>query len=158
MQTSGYSAELGRLADFTTNFSWEMPWLRRNFWPGGWQFTGTGRAYSGQPFTPQVSNVNLNLGDANRPDRIAKACWRSAIPTNGLILRRSRSFRPVHSVLGTPTATSSTARGSSRWEVFNALNHPNLDLPENNVNLITAGAISDSGNGRQMQFALRYRF
>ena len=45
-----------------------------------------------------------------------------------------------------------------RWEIFNALNHANLSLPEVNVNLLTAGSITDSGRGRQMQFALRYTF
>jgi len=45
-----------------------------------------------------------------------------------------------------------------RWEVFNALNHANLNLPNINVNEPTGGTITASGTGRLMQFGLRYRF
>ena len=162
---------------FTSNFSWEMPWMRRNFWMGGWQFTGTVRAYSGAPFTPQVSNVNLNLGDANRPDRIAKGTldvrdadmWFDVkafpvLPTGSF--RFGNSGRNILDGPGLFEANLTIFKNfmfeksslQFRWEVFNAFNHPNLNLPERNVNLVTAGTISDVNNGRQMQFALRYRF
>jgi hypothetical protein len=39
---------------------------------GGWQLAGTGQARTGQPLMPVLSNVNLALGGALRPDRIAK--------------------------------------------------------------------------------------
>lgn len=37
---------------------------------GGWQLTGSAGINSGQPFTVQTSNVNLNLGDSTRPNRL----------------------------------------------------------------------------------------
>ena len=51
------NAERGR-SDFdirhamSVNFTYELP-LGRSWLASGWQFAGTGRAYSGQPFTPQ---------------------------------------------------------------------------------------------------------
>jgi hypothetical protein len=45
-----------------------------------------------------------------------------------------------------------------RWEVFNALNHPNLDLPITAVNAANARSIVSADNGRLMQFGLRYSF
>jgi hypothetical protein len=56
---------------FPASFSWVAPW-KRNALVRGWQLAGTGIAHTGAPFTPQVNNVNLNLGEANRPDCIAK--------------------------------------------------------------------------------------
>lgn len=162
---------------FTTNFSYELPFLRRNFWLGGWQVTGTGRAYSGQPFTPQVSNVNLNLGDANRPDRLGKGMlddrhadrWFdvtafAVLPTGSF--RFGNSGRNILDGPGLIEANLTLYKNfrfessalQFRWELFNAFNHPNLNLPDVNVNLVTGGAIKESAPGRQMQFALRYSF
>ena len=65
---------------FTMSFVTELPLFSHNRWLKGWQLAGTGRAYSGQPFTPQVANVNLNLGEANLPDRIANGRLDSRSP------------------------------------------------------------------------------
>ena len=37
---------------------------------GGWQLSTTLRTYSGQPFTVQTANVDLNAGESLRPNRI----------------------------------------------------------------------------------------
>lgn len=37
---------------------------------GGWQLAATMRGYSGQPFTVQTANVDLNAGESIRPNRI----------------------------------------------------------------------------------------
>jgi hypothetical protein len=69
------AAERGR-SDWDTKHSlllfgyYSLP-FRANRWIRGWQVSTTGRFYSGQPFTPRVANANLNLGEADRPDRIA---------------------------------------------------------------------------------------
>ncbi|MBN8732911.1 MAG: TonB-dependent receptor [Acidobacteria bacterium] len=39
---------------------------------GGWQLSGTSRASTGQPFTVRTSDVDLNLGESQRPNRVAK--------------------------------------------------------------------------------------
>ena len=52
-------------------FSWEAP-HRYNVFLRGWQLAGTGIARTGVPFTLTESAANLNLGEASRPNRIAK--------------------------------------------------------------------------------------
>jgi len=39
---------------------------------GGWQLSGTARAYSGPPFTVRTNDVDLNLGESQRPNRVTK--------------------------------------------------------------------------------------
>ena len=63
---------------FTMNFVADLPY-RQMFLPRvvaqtllrGWQLSGSGTAYSGQAFTVTANSQSLNLGEANRPDRIA---------------------------------------------------------------------------------------
>ena len=45
-----------------------------------------------------------------------------------------------------------------RLESFNLPNHPNFNLPENNVNVITGGTISRAKNNRNLQLGLRLEF
>ena len=45
-----------------------------------------------------------------------------------------------------------------RWEVFNVINHPNMELPVIAVNAVNVGTIIRAGNARTMQFALKYVF
>lgn len=49
-----------------------LPGLRGPFQAilGGWQLSGTFRAYSGSPFTVRTANVDLNAGESFRPNRI----------------------------------------------------------------------------------------
>jgi hypothetical protein len=46
-----------------------------------------------------------------------------------------------------------------RWEMYNAFNHNNFNLPATNINSTTFGTITSSANNpREMQFAIRYEF
>ena len=45
-----------------------------------------------------------------------------------------------------------------RCEAFNLPNHPNFLLPENNVDLATAGTIKTAKNNRNLQAGLRVEF
>ena len=45
-----------------------------------------------------------------------------------------------------------------RWEAFNATNHANFILPVRDVDAANAGTVTAAGNGRIMQFALRFVF
>ncbi len=68
---------------FTALFSWPLPVGRGKFLLrdarglvqgllGGWQLSGTSALYTGQPFTVRTSDVDLNLGESQRPNRLAK--------------------------------------------------------------------------------------
>ena len=162
---------------FTMSYSWLSP-FQRNVLVRGWQVSGTGRLYSGAPFTPQVTNVNLNLGEANRPNRIANGTlpnptadrWYDVsafpqVPTGAFTFGNSgRNIldAPGRIELNLTLFKNFKVREKSnlqfRWEVFNALNHPNLDLPVTAVNAANAGTIVAADNGRLMQFGLRYSF
>jgi hypothetical protein len=45
-----------------------------------------------------------------------------------------------------------------RYELFNIVNHPNLNLPNKYFNTVSGGRITAARSPRQMQFALRYTF
>jgi len=67
---------------FTLVGSYELPFGKGEKWGsswgsvpngilGGWQISGTQTAYSGSPFTVTTANVDLNLGESPRPNRIS---------------------------------------------------------------------------------------
>ena len=45
-----------------------------------------------------------------------------------------------------------------RLETFNLPNHPNFNLPENRVDIISGGAISRAKNNRKFQLGARLEF
>ena len=84
---------------------------------GGWQLSTTVTAYSGTPFTVQTSNVDLQAGEYNRPNRVGSGILDEAaiVGRRGMILHGSTwpplSASPA-SVRRTTTALSA-ARASS---------------------------------------------
>jgi hypothetical protein len=162
---------------FTTSFSWIAP-VTGNALVRGWQLAGTGIARTGAPFTPQVNNVNLNLGEANRPDRIAKGTvpnptpdqWYSVaafppVPIGSYAF--GNSGRNILDGPGTIAINLSLFKNflvrerdnlQFRWEVFNVLNNTNFKLPVINVNAPNAATIQSANDPRLMQIGMRYRF
>jgi hypothetical protein len=45
-----------------------------------------------------------------------------------------------------------------RWEMFNALNHANLNNPRSNISVANPGRIDSASDARIMQFGLRLAF
>jgi len=159
---------------FTGNFSWlsqsHNPWLR------GWQLSGTYRLYTGTPLTPKVTNTNLALGEASRPNRIGKgtldnpdaALWYNVsdfpvVPGGSYTL--GNSGRAIIDCPGRIEVNLSLYKNfvpverttlQFRWEVFNAMNHANLGVPVTAVNAANAGSIVSSDPGRVMQFGFRF--
>jgi hypothetical protein len=162
---------------FTTSFSWEAPW-RRSILLRGWQLAGTGILRTGQPFTPMVNNVNVNLGEAVRPNRIAKgtvsnpspAQWFnvSAFPvvpdgsyafgTSGRDILDGPGAITLNLSLYRNFAIRERSRLQFRWEVFNSLNHANFNQPVYFVNTPNAGTLTSATDPRLIQFGAHYSF
>ena len=162
---------------FAGSFIW-APAFSKHWLARDWQLAGTSTIYSGQPFTPRVATVNFANGEATRPDRIASGKvdnptvdrWydRSAfvvVPTGAY--RFGNSGRNILDGPGTVIINTSLSRrfrfgeGKAfqyRLEAFNLPNHPNFGLPENNVDVATAGTIKRAKNSRNLQMSLRLEF
>ncbi len=80
---------------FTVSYLWEMPWLARNRWLGGWKLSGITTLQSGMPFTLYSGTDNGNGSDNNRIHAI-----------DGSLLRSPGSARAIEVLGGVPTAAS----------------------------------------------------
>ncbi|MBI3471274.1 MAG: hypothetical protein HY013_07955, partial [Candidatus Solibacter usitatus] len=162
---------------FVAAFIWEPAFSRGLLWRK-WQLSGTTRAYTGQPFTPKVSNYSLDLGDAVRPDRIAKGtpaspsvdAWfdRGAFPS---VPRGSYRFGSSgRNILDGPGLFTfdlglsrrfpigENAAFQLRWETFNLSNRANFNLPQTNVDVRNGATISTAKGARIHQLGLRLEF
>jgi hypothetical protein len=162
---------------FAGSFIW-APRFGRHWLGRDWQLAGTSTIYTGSPFTPRVANYSYVNGEASRPDRIGKGAVASPSPDHWF---ERASFVPVplgayrfgnsgRNILDGPGAVIINTSLSRRFrlaerralqfrlEAFNLPNHPNFYLPENNVDLATAGAITRAKNNRNLQAGLRMEF
>ena len=162
---------------FAASFIWS-PSISKHIALRDWQLAGTTTMYTGSPFTPKVANFNFVNGEASRPDRLSKGAlaaptvdqWfdRTAFPTVPLnSFRFGSSGRNVLDGPGTFNLNASISRRfrfeekralQFRLESFNLPNHPNFNLPENRVDIISGGTISRAKSNRTMQVALRFEF
>ena len=162
---------------FTSSVVWS-PRLGRNLIVKDWQLSGTATAYTGQPFTPRVANFNFANGEASRPDRLAKGSvdtpdidqWFNravfpVVPTGAY--RYGSSGRNILDGPGTFMINASLSRRITfregvalqiRAESFNLPNHPNFNLPENRVDIISGGTITRARNNRNFQLGARFEF
>jgi hypothetical protein len=133
---------------------------------------------TGRPFTPQLANVNLDLGEASRPDRIRKGTvphptadmWYAVsafvpVPTGSYRFGNSgRNILDGPGYIGLNLALSKRFRLRERqsmqfrWEAFNFTNHTDFNLPEDSIDNTNAGMITAAKPARTMQFGLRYQF
>lgn len=155
-----------------------QPNFSRHLLARNWQIAGTSTAYTGPPFTPKVANFNYLNGEASRPDRIAKGSldtptvdqWfdRTAFPVVPIgSFRFGTSGRNILDGPGTFNLNASLSRRfrvdegkilQFRLESFNTPNHPNFNLPENRVDIISGGTISRVRSNRNLQVGLRFEF
>jgi hypothetical protein len=125
-----------------------------------------------------VTGANLNLGEASRPNRIAKGTLPNPTPNrwfditafppvpqgsftfgnSGRNILDGAGRMEVNVTLSKYFTLWERHRLQFRWEVFNALNHANFALPQNAVNAANAATIVSASNGRLMQLGLRYEF
>ncbi len=159
------------------SFIW-TPSISRNRMLRDWQVAGTSTIYTGPPFTPKMGTFDYNTGGASRPDRIAKGTlpnptvdqWfdRTAfppVPTGSY--RFGSSGRNILDGPGTIAINMSLSRRirfaetkalQFRLESFNLPNHPNFNLPENRVDIISGGTISRAKDNRTLQLGARMEF
>ncbi len=162
---------------FAGSFIW-TPQYSRHWLARDWQLSGTSTIYTGPPFTPRVANVTYSSGEATRPDRIAKGAvdrpgpdlWFDryafpVVPTGSY--RFGNSGRNILDGPGAIVINLSLSRRlrfaesrslQFRFESFNTPNHPNFNLPENNVDVLAAGTINRAKNNRNLQLGLRLEF
>jgi hypothetical protein len=161
---------------FSMNFAWQIPFHQRLL--RGWQLAGSGTAYSGQPFTPQLSGPSQDLGEATRPDRIASGTLPNPSANlwfnlGAFVTVPDSAYRFGNSgrnILEGPGATAinlalskafrirERARAQFRWEAFNVTNHTNFNLPSDTLDKSNAGAITGNKPARVMQLGLRCDF
>lgn len=153
-----------------------LPW--RHPLLSGWSVSATALAYTGQPFTPQLANANLNLGEASRPDRIASGKlanptpngWfnlAAFVPVSAGAFRFGNSGRNILDAPGSVTFNaalsrafrfSERVRAQIRCEAINLPNHPNFGIPVDAVDTKNAGEILSSDAGRSVQVGVRVQF
>lgn len=163
---------------FSTSVIYQLPFTR-NFLIREWQVSGTATAYSGQPFTPILSN-NQDAGQPTRPDRIGNGAlsnptqqrWFDLSAFQDVPLTLFRFGNSGRNILDGPRkmqinmalarnfTVSEHGRLQLRWEAFNLTNHTNLQLPNTDVTPgnQSAGTITKADDGRIMQLGLSYRF
>jgi len=172
----------------TANVVYDLPfasksngWLHRTV--GGWRASGNFTIQSGAPFTVNLSPANdvANIGLVNgnnieRPNVIGDpnngpkttAKW---FNTSAFSLPSSFTFgnTPRNNVVGhgledldislqKEEPLRESLKLQFRFDVFDALNHPNLNLPNRIFNTSTFGSISSAQDPREIQFALKLMF
>lgn len=159
------------------NFTYELP-FRGGLLLRGWQVAGTGRFYSGQPFTPQLGTGNISQGEPTRPDRIRHGSVPDPSPerwfdvtafplvdlsefrfgNSGRNILDGPGYQSLNLALSRRFIMSERWRLQFRWEAFNALNHTNFALPVVQVDVKNAATIASAKPARIMQFGIRIAF
>ncbi|MGC4086127.1 MAG: hypothetical protein QM736_29400 [Vicinamibacterales bacterium] len=163
--------------------TYEVPELatgrRLNALLRGWRFNAIWLVQSGAPFTVNlgVDQANIGSGPAQRPDQNGDPnlprSERSAerwFDTTVFTLPAPFTFgsAPRNSVLGPGFSTldllvartwqAGPVRIETRWEVFNALNRVNLDLPNRTFGTPNFGRVFSAKSPREMQLGVKLRF
>lgn len=162
---------------FAALLTWE-PKLSRNVLLRNWQISATSSIYTGPPFTPKLGTFDYTNGGASRPDRLGKGELASptvdqwfdrtlfpAVPLGSY--RFGSSGRNILDGPGTVNINAGLSRRfrlaeskavQFRLESQNLPNHPNFNLPENRVDIISGGTITRAKNNRMLTLGLRVEF
>lgn len=163
---------------FTLSGSYDLPFLRRNRFFGGWQLEGIFSYRSGLPFTPIISRDVANIGvGGQRPNAIGSCAlskptlneWFNkaafVVPdqysygnAGANICRADGAIETDISLLKNFAFTEST-RLQFRAAVFNLPNTPYFNAPSTVVDTSSGGKVTSTSNSpRQIQFALKFIF
>ncbi|MFB3829573.1 MAG: carboxypeptidase regulatory-like domain-containing protein [Bryobacteraceae bacterium] len=198
----------------TASYSWVLPVGRGRLlfgsargWKqnvvGGWQLSGTAFFATGAPLTPVAADVNLNLGESQKPNRLGKGVPEEIVgqrrgvdypwfvlddfekvpqcisvtagcppsPNGFLPFVYGNSGRNILDGPGLAYFNASLMK-NFRWERkniqfrcdgYNAMNHPNFNMPNRQFNasnggLITGVASTGRGGRRAFQAGLKFQF
>lgn len=148
--------------------------------PRQWRISAIVSAQSGAPFTVNlgVDQANIGAGPAQRPDQLrdpnlpasqrrpdqwfdvsafalpAQYTFGSA-PRNGVI---GPGYSNLDVVLAKTWTVAASRQLEFRWEVFNAVNTANFDLPNRIFGTANFGRIFSAKSAREMQLGVRLSF
>jgi hypothetical protein len=175
------SAEYGR-SDFDIRHTFSATFVYRPFpnsthiYARGWQLSGSGVAYSGAPFTPQLTGPNGDQGLATRPNRVCSGTLANPtsaayfdlscfpVPPSYTYGNSGRNILTGPSTIAFNVALAKQFRIREygtlelRWENFNVTNHTNFQLPNDALDTPTAGTITAANDPRIIQFGAMFRF
>ena len=152
---------------------------------GGWRTTGVWTAQGGAPFTAYLLSGNdnsntgmgtLGFGANNRPNVVRDPSLANQGPdgwfnTSAFAIAPYGSFgnagrniltgpglQTVNLAVLKDTALSEGKTLQFRAEIFNTLNHPNFNLPDNFLGSPTFGKIQSAGAPRRIQLGVKFLF
>jgi hypothetical protein len=151
-------------------------WTRALF--SEWQASGNFTAQAGAPFTVNISSdqANIGAGPAQRPNvsgnpnngpRIPQQWFNTSVfslpslytfgnaPRNAVV---APSLQELDFALQKDIVLREAAKLQFRAEAYNALNHPNFNIPNRIAFTANFGSISSAQDSRQLQFALKLAF
>lgn len=170
---------------FTLSYAYDLPFFKRHRWVGGWQSFGVLTFQTGQPFTvallPDDDNSNtgisqLGFGANDRPNVAGNPVLASPTPQEwfntaafmtppygsfgnaGRNILSGPGLQRVNVSIVKNTAVTERLNIQLRTEFFNALNHTNLNLPDNFLGSPTFGQVVSAQDPRRIQFALKLLF
>ena len=145
-----------------------------------WRLNGVFFAQSGAPFTVNlgVDQANVGTGPAQRPDQAREpnlpgderrvdrwfdtSAFTLPAPLTFGSARRNTVLGPGYASLDLAIARTWPLGGTRnlefRWEIFNALNRANLDLPSRIFGTPNFGRIFSAKTPREMQLGVKYAF
>ena len=147
---------------------------------GGWEMSGIYSLQSGRPLTPRFSNDYNNTGrsSAAKPNRICNGNLSGSARTIDRWFDTSCFVKQPSNQYGNSGRGILVGPGINwmdfalmkmfyigesvdiqfRMELFNALNHPNFETPNIDVNSGRFGTIFGAADSRQIQFAFKILF
>ena len=143
---------------------------------GGWEVSGLYRSVSGSPLTFTVPGATLGNGVNTRPNVVGDVhastpnaqSWfnaagladppRLVFGNSGVGILQGPRVQVLDTNLMKNFHITENKYFQFRWELFNALNHVNLNNPNTTLDQPTTGRILSAGDARQMQLALKFIF